>query len=108
MATPRIFETLAIRLRAHRIHLVLIAAASLSFLLLGIFLTAAGLMSLNIAHRFLPGCMAVLMFGTGLFLVQAWFHGTSIQRRAWYWLAALFLDAWLLVATFMLGLGLRA
>jgi hypothetical protein len=81
MATPRRFETLAIRLRARRTQLVIIAAASLFFLLLGILLTAAGLTSLAIAHRFLPGCMGVLMFSAGLFVVQSWFIGIQADRR---------------------------
>ena len=112
MATPRTFETLAVRLRIARTKLVIVAVVSLLFLLLGILLKAADVMSFDTARRFLPGCMGTLMYASGLFLLQAWFHGISagqpsILRRAWYWFAALFLDAWLLIGTFMLGLALR-
>jgi hypothetical protein len=112
MATPGIFETLAIRLRTARMKLVIAAAGSLLFLLFGILLKAADVMSFNVARLFLPGCLGVFMYAFGFFLVQALFHGisagqSSILRRISYWFAALLLDVWLLIATFIFGLAFR-
>ena len=112
MATPRIFETLAVGLSRARTTLLISAGVSLLFLLLGILLKAADVMSFNVARLFLPGCLGLLMYASGLLFVQAGFHGisvgqSSILRRLWYWSAALFLDVWLLIATFMVGLAFR-